>query len=107
MLVLLPQTAVWIALLPKQVRPNALAAQFARIANLVCAVWGDHLACRKYLAELLTDKRGDRKGFPIAVLREIEVLQAYYARVNQSSKPETDWGGPIRSMWDGPECESC
>src|SRR5580765_8552026 len=78
---LLPRTAVWIALLPKSVRPNALAAQFARIANLVCAVWGEPSACQKYLGELLTDERGGRKGFPTAALLEIETLQAYHAHL--------------------------
>jgi|SRR4030095_4172912 hypothetical protein len=105
-LVLFPQTAIWIASLPKQVRPNALVSQFARIANLICAAWGEPTACRKYLAELLVDERGGRKGFPMAVLREIRVLQAYHAHVNQLHNPDADWVGPIRSMWDGPERDS-
>jgi hypothetical protein len=90
-LVMLPRTTVWIALLPKPVRPNALAARFARIANLICIVWRDRLACRKYLAELLTDDRGGRKGFPIVVLREIEALQAYHAHMHRSSNDAPDW----------------
>jgi hypothetical protein len=32
----------------------------------------------KILAELLIDHRGGRKGFPSTVLRELNVLQAYY-----------------------------
>jgi hypothetical protein len=80
-LALLPRTAVWIGLLPPPVRPHALAVQFPRIANLVCAVWADPLACRKYLAELITDDRGGRKGFRSTMLREIETLQAYHAQL--------------------------
>jgi hypothetical protein len=84
-LALLPRTAVWIGLLPARIRPNALAAQFPRIANLLCAVWADPLACRKYLAELLTDDRGGRKGFRTAMLREIQMLQAYHAQLHPRS----------------------
>ena len=78
LMVLLPHTKSWIASLPEPVRPYTLAAQFARIANLLCADWDDPPACTKYLAELLIDHRGGRKGFPMAVLRELNVLQAYY-----------------------------
>lgn len=77
-MVLLPRTKSWIASLPAPVRPHALAAQFARIANLLCMSWDDPPACAKYLAELLIDHRGGRKGFPSTVLRELNVLQLYY-----------------------------
>lgn len=91
-LALLPRTAVWIGLLPTAVRPQALASQFPRIANLVCAVWGDPSACRQYLAELLTDDRGGRNGFRSTMLREIETLQAYYAQIHPRSGFNADWG---------------
>ena len=77
-MVLLPRTASWIASLPERVRPRALAAQYARIANLLCAVWDDPLACRHYFNDLLAGARPNRKGFPVAVLRELNDLQAYY-----------------------------
>jgi hypothetical protein len=77
-MVLLPRTKNWIVSLPEPVRPRALAAQFARIANQLCTAWDDPPGCAAYLAELLIDRRGGRKGFPSAVLRELNVLQAYY-----------------------------
>lgn len=80
-LVLLPRTKNWIASLPEPVRPHALAAKFARIANLLCAVWDDPPACTKYLAELLIDRCSGGKGFPSTVLRDLNVLQAYYVRL--------------------------
>ena len=83
-MVLLPRTNNWFRSLPEQVRPHALAAQFARIANLICAVWDDPPACRKYLEELLVDRRGKRKGFPMAVLRELSTLRAYYVGMHDA-----------------------
>jgi hypothetical protein len=77
-MVLLPRTANWIASLPERVRPHALAAQYARIANLLCAAWDDPPACRQYFNDLLAGTRPNRKGFPVTVLRELNDLQAYY-----------------------------
>jgi hypothetical protein len=93
-LALLPRTAVWIGMLPPPVRPHALASQFPRIANLVCAVWADPLACRKYLAELITDDRGGRKGFRSTMLREIETLQAYHAQLHPRSAFDLGYSSP-------------
>jgi hypothetical protein len=50
------------------------------------------LACRKYLAELLTDDRGGRKGFRTAMLREIEMLQAYHTQIHPRSDLNLDRG---------------
>lgn len=101
--VVLPRTAIWISFLPQRVQPKALALHYARIANAICAVWGDLPACRTYLAELLTDQRGGRLGFPSAVLREIELLQRYHAHVNASSKTNQNWEDSQRSLSDGPQ----
>ena len=89
--VVLPRTAIWISFLPPRVQPSALASQYARIANAICAVWGDLPACRTYLAELLTDQRGGRLGFPSAVLPEIELLQRYPAHVHAPLKSNPKW----------------
>ena len=77
-MVLLPRTANWIASLPERVRPHALAAQYGRIANLLCAAWADPPACRQYFKDLLVGARPNRRGFPVTVLRELNDLQAYY-----------------------------
>jgi hypothetical protein len=83
-MVLLPHTKSWIVSLPEPVRPHALAAQFARIANLLCTVWDDPPACRRCFYELLVDRRGGRRGFPMAVLRELNVLSAYYVAMHDA-----------------------
>jgi hypothetical protein len=89
-MVLLPRTIDWIASLPERVRPHALAAQYARIANLLCVNWDDPAACRQYFNDLLTGTRPNRKGFLVSVLRELNDLLAYYTGMhdafNQSRK---------------------
>jgi hypothetical protein len=58
----------------------ALADQYPRIANALVRQWGDAKACRAYFEDLLNDRRGGRKGFPPAVLRDIRRLADYYIR---------------------------
>lgn len=75
---LLRPTAAWASMLPVEVRPNALMAEFPRVANLVAVLWKDPASLRRYVDDLLVDKRGNRQGFPVDVLREIFGLRAYY-----------------------------
>jgi hypothetical protein len=83
-MVLLPRTTNWIASLPERVRPRALAAEYARIANLLCVAWDDPPACRQYFNDLLAGARPNRKGFPVTVLRELNDLQAYYIGMHEA-----------------------
>jgi hypothetical protein len=53
-------------------------AKFPRVANLVAVLWKDPDSLRRYVDDLLMDKRGNRQGFPLDVLREIFELRAYY-----------------------------
>jgi hypothetical protein len=78
---MLPATVTWFEALPPEVRPVTLAAQYARIANLLAQQWNDDKACRAYFDELLTGRRGKRRGFPVNVRREIWVLREYYQRI--------------------------
>jgi hypothetical protein len=70
-------TLDWAAQLPLKVRPAVLLRQFARIANLVAATWDDPVAFDSYMDGLLTDKRGNRKGFPPAVHHELLALKQH------------------------------
>ena len=88
--VLLPRAASWLSEIPEKLRPRALAAQFPRIANLICASWSDPPARGKYLDELLAGGRPNRKGFPLAVLRELQRLHAIHLALS----------GLNRSLWD-------
>jgi hypothetical protein len=64
----LPATLTWVANLPAHVRPTTLLRDFARIANLIATTWGDSKE------SLLADKRGNRRGFPADVLKELVAL---------------------------------
>ena len=75
---LLRPTAVWASGLPAEVQPTALLAKFPRVANLVAVLWRDPDSLRRYVDDLLVDKRGNRQGFPLDLLREIFELRAYF-----------------------------
>jgi len=77
---LLPATIEWLKSLPVLVRPTALEIQYPRIANLLAAQWKNATACRAYFDDLLTDRRGNRRGFPADVRRALITLREYYYR---------------------------
>jgi hypothetical protein len=88
----LPRTLVWCESLPPRVRPVALMRQFARIANLIAAAWGDLVQFEIYMDSLLTDKRGGRKGFPGDVLAELAALDVYRHTVQEYEHDLLPWG---------------
>lgn len=77
----LPLTFKWMAKLPRSVQPLALFRQYPRIANLMAGMWQDPESFRPYLHDLLTDRRGHRKGFPQEILQELVVLRVHYEDV--------------------------
>jgi hypothetical protein len=79
----------WILKLPPHVQPRHLQVRYPRIANRLAAEWDHVAACEVYLESLLTDKRGGRKGFPLAVAQEIAGLRDYYFRLHH--KNLTPW----------------
>ena len=85
---LLRPTAQWASTLPSTVVPHALLAKFPRIGNLLAVLWQDPGSLRRYLDDLLVDKRGNRQGFPLDILRELFALRAYYDELHPgSSRP--------------------
>lgn len=78
----LPRTLTWVEGLPSSVKPTALLRHYARIANVFAASWNDPKALNSYMNCLLRDDRGNRKGLPPAVLRELLVLREYHATLN-------------------------
>lgn len=75
--VLLKNTAHWIGSLPAEMQPRTLAAQFPRVANALCANWDDPVSFSGCIDELLTDRRGGRRGFPAPVVSELQALRTY------------------------------
>ena len=77
-LTLLPRTIAWMDSLPEDFRPNVLAIKYARIANNFALMWQSPDECHRYFDNLLIDRRGKRKGFPVDVLHDIQRLQRLY-----------------------------
>ena len=82
---LLKPTYAWASNLPQDVQPRTLLYKFPRIANLIAAMWQDPNSIRRYVDDLLVDKRGNRQGFPVDVLRELFELRAYYDEIHPES----------------------
>ena len=83
-------TVRWLAGLPTNVRPKLLPIQFARIANALARKWATVDGCLAYFDDLLIDRRGNRRGFPIGVLIELAALKNYFESVLHRS-PQTVW----------------
>jgi hypothetical protein len=75
---LLSSTIDWLADLPPNVRPLALATKYPRLANRIAQEWGEPSACRKDFDALVYDTRGTRRGFPPDVYVELLSLRDYY-----------------------------
>ena len=88
---LLPRTTNWLQQLPAEVRPRLLSSQFARIANELCVRWQDRDDCLLYFDQLLEDRRGDREGFPVGVLRELQVLRRYHETLGTPGGRADSW----------------
>ena len=83
----LPDTLQWAASLPPTVHPTALLRQYARIANLIAANWRNPSAFDAYMESLLTDQRGNRRGFPPEVLMELLALQRWNNTLRRGTSP--------------------
>ena len=65
----------WLIALPTTLRPQSLPIQFPRIVNALAEVWHEPEPCQAAFDRLLRDRRKGRKGFPPAVLAELEALR--------------------------------
>lgn len=77
-------TFKWLAKLPRETRPNALAVKFPRVANRLAEVWNRPPECERYLDDLMTDTRGDRQGFPPDVASDLEALKKHFLKSAKS-----------------------
>jgi hypothetical protein len=78
----LPMTFRWVAKLPRSVQPLALLRQYPRIANMMAGMWQDPPSYRSYLHDLLTDRRGNRKGFAQEIVQELVRLRVHYENLH-------------------------
>jgi len=80
----LKTTLEWAESLPQEVRPYEVLHSFPRVANHLCLTWTDASAFQAYMDELHIDRRGNREGFPVAVIQELDALRAYHDKLHQS-----------------------
>jgi hypothetical protein len=78
----LPITFRWVAKLPRRVRPFALLRQYPRIANMMAGMWQDPQSYCAYVHDLLTDRRGNRKGFSPDIVQELLSLRVHYEHLH-------------------------
>jgi hypothetical protein len=87
--------AAWVARLPKERRPFALARSHPRIAERLAGIDADTFVAIGYLDSLTIDHRGNRNGFSVDVGRELMQLRLHYAqRLEREVPPVADrgWG---------------
>src|SRR6185369_3152248 len=77
----------WRDELPPSVRPRLLPVEFPRIANALSRRWRTQAACLAYFDEVLIDKRGQRRGFPMAIVLEIAAHRPLASSSRGAIKP--------------------
>jgi hypothetical protein len=76
-------TIEWLLKLPAPLRPRELCDRYPRAANAVATAWKDADDRAAVLDELLSDRRGNRRGFPPEVTSELQALR--YAAAHPES----------------------
>lgn len=87
--------ANWVARLPTERRPFALAQSYPRIVERLAAIDVDTSVAIRFLDSLTIDHRGNRNGFPVDVARELMQLRLHYTqRLENEVGPDAgvDWG---------------
>ena len=87
---LTPDAIRWLAELPADARPTLLPVEFPRIVNALVRRWSTPSFSLAYFEELLVDRRGSRRGFPLPVMLEIAALKTHY-QTNVHAMPRTVW----------------
>ena len=80
------EARAWMSGLPEAVQPRQLALRYARLANKLCKVWTAQAQCERLLDDLMMDRRGGRKGFPLQVANELATLRDYYFKLHHQGK---------------------
>lgn len=81
----------WLRRLPARRRPLRLCEEFPRVANRIAWCWHDPALAEQALDDLLTDRRGGRRGFPPPIVRELQRLREFNDHQRVEDAPETLW----------------
>lgn len=71
--------------------PQALVSAYPRIANQIVQLRDDPDGLNAYFKSLVNDLRGNRKGFPFAVLVDIDDLCLFMLRHSGRLPTEEKW----------------
>jgi hypothetical protein len=88
---------IWLRRLPERRRPLRLCEHYPRVANRIAFCWPEAGMASAVLEDLLVDKRGNRRGFPSSVQRELRRLAEYNDQQRVESTPET-WLDTLRRL---------
>jgi len=87
--VLTRSAQAWARGLPAGIHPKYLLDRYPRIVNRIAQCWGDAPRCDAVFEDLLSDRRGGRKGFPQRVASELMLLRHFHESTHslQESAP--------------------
>jgi len=97
-LVLTGTTRRWLRQLPVRRRPLRLCELYPRVANRIAFSWVDPKTSGQLLDDLLNDRRGGRRGFAKAVLRELQRLREFNAQQRVELGTEPFWDRAARAV---------
>jgi len=86
--VLTQATLVWMESLPPDRQPHTLCHTYPRVANRIALCWGDHTLSGMLFADLLSNRRRGRRGFPAAVNAELFALRDLAGHGPKAVAPE-------------------
>lgn len=83
----------WLARLPSfgAEFPADLAERFPHVAERIASAWGDPIAMRDTMADLLFDQRSGRHGFPESMHAALVSAQRAHARAFPSPAVPSDF----------------
>lgn len=79
----------WLRRLPPRQRPRQLCIAHPRVANRIAWCWHDAVLSAQVLEDLLEDRRGGRRGFAPAIVRELLRLRELNAQPRVEMRGET------------------
>ncbi len=79
----------WLRRLPPRRRPLRLCMAYPRVANRMAWCWSDLDLSRQVLEDLLQDRRGGRRGFAPAIVRELQRLREFNDQQRMELHDET------------------
>lgn len=78
--VMLSPTHLWLRRVPPRIHPKHLCRYHPHLANRLAQCWGDRNQVGHFMDDLLTDRRGGRKGLSTRVKTELLCLERFHSQ---------------------------